>query len=109
MKLEVYCIFDAKAMAYANPFFFPQEGLALRAFADLCNDPETAVGCHPDDYTLFHIGRFDSDEGMLEPNLAPVTLGNGLEFVRLNEPVAIGDLVPGVPDGRLVEEKCNGS
>ena len=52
MKIKMFCIFDNKADLYMTPFFFPANGQAVRAFADLANDERSQIGMHPEDYKL---------------------------------------------------------
>lgn len=81
MKHNVYSIFDAAAEAYFPPFFLHTEGMAIRGFTDAVNDPESQVGKHPKDYTLFQIGTFDDNTGIITPLQTNKPLGNGLHFV----------------------------
>ena len=67
MKTSVFSVFDTKAAVYGTPFFMAREQMAIRAFTDLCNDGNTMVGKHPEDFTLFHLGDFDDDAGCLHP------------------------------------------
>lgn len=67
MKLEIYTIYDSKAEQYGRPFYQQNHAEAIRSVTDLVNDPNTTVGRHPEDFTLFHIGEFDGDNGGLLP------------------------------------------
>lgn len=60
MNLECFAVWDSKAMAYLPPFFMPNAAMALRVFTDCVNDPAHQWGRHPEDYTLFFVGRFDT-------------------------------------------------
>jgi len=84
--LKMFSIHDQKANAYITPFFLPNEGMAIRAFSDSINDPNHAFSRHPDDYTLFEIGTFGDTEGHLEPHTKPVSLGNGVQYVKAIQP-----------------------
>lgn len=79
MKYKVFSIYDAKAEAHMPPFFFAATGLAIRAFADMANDPSHTVGKHPEDYSLFEIGTFDDAIGVFENHEAKIPLGTALE------------------------------
>lgn len=81
MKLHVYSVFDSKAKAYLPPFFLHTHGLAERAFADCVNSDSHQFGKNPGDYTLFHLGSWEDDCALFD-SFAPVSMGNGLEFVR---------------------------
>jgi hypothetical protein len=83
MKLLAFSVFDAKAEVYGTPIFFATKGLATRAFEDQVNKPgESPMFAHPGDFTLFCIGDFDPDSGVLTPLPNPNSLGTGLEFRR---------------------------
>ena len=80
MKLLVFSVFDSKAEIFGQPMFFPAKGLAIRAFDDECNRKESQIHAHAEDFTLFQIGEFDQDKGLLIPLTTPVSLGIGVEF-----------------------------
>jgi hypothetical protein len=82
MKLLAFSVFDSKAEVYGTPIFFATKGLATRAFEDQCNKPDSPIAQHPGDYTLFCIGDFDTDTGMLTPLPTPAALGTGVEYKR---------------------------
>jgi hypothetical protein len=76
----VFAIYDQAAKAYMSPFSFQSPGQAIRAFTDLANDQNTNVGKHPEDYSLFQIGSFDDEKGLLK-DMKHVNLGKAIEFV----------------------------
>lgn len=65
MMLNAYSVYDNKALAFNVPFFTSTDGQAVRMFADLANDSNTAVGRHPSDYSLFFIGSYEDQKGTL--------------------------------------------
>ncbi|QCQ84904.1 nonstructural protein [Blackfly microvirus SF02] len=67
MKLRGYSVYDRKALQYHPPFFASTDGAAVRSFSDLANDPETQVGRHPGDYTLYFVGEYDDQKGHMIP------------------------------------------
>lgn len=71
MLLNAYAIYDNKALVYGVPFFAPTDGSAVRSFRDLSNDPNTTVGRHPGDFSLFSIGSYEDGNGQLVP-LSPL-------------------------------------
>lgn len=73
MRLKAFAIFDSQALVYNTPFFFGQDGQALRAVSDLVNDPQSSVSKHPADYTLYRVGEFDDQKGLFE-STEPVVL-----------------------------------
>ena len=81
---KIYTIFDSKAEAFLPPFFFHQQGMALRIFTDCCNDPEHAFGKHPEDYTLFYAGKFDDDLGSIDQDKLE-SIAVGISLVKNEE------------------------
>lgn len=80
--LYVFSIYDSAAGYYKEPFCCNNKGIALREFADACNNPQTFLGKHPADYTLFHIGNFDDLTGFFEQFNTHISLGKAIEFVK---------------------------
>lgn len=61
--LNVYTLYDVKALAYNPPFFVNNHGMARRAVLDLVTDPNTTVGRHPSDFKLYCLGTYDQASG----------------------------------------------
>lgn len=79
MILRVYSVYDSKAEAYMQPFYFNSRGQAIRAFSDTCNDPKSQLFAHAGDFTLFEIAKYDDQTGIML-NEKHVNLGVALEF-----------------------------
>lgn len=81
MNHNIYAVYDSKSESYTTPFFDHAEGRAIRTFADCCNDPGHQFGKHPADYTLFHLGTYDDNVGIInsEPSRS---ISNGLHLVE---------------------------
>lgn len=80
--LYVFSIYDSAAGYYKEPFCCNNKGIALREFADACNNPQTFLAKHPADYTLFLIGEFDDNTALFNQLNTPISLGKAIEFVR---------------------------
>jgi len=80
MKQAVYSIKDNALGAYAAPFTQPNNQIAMRAFGDLANNPETNINRHPSDYSLARLGTWDDDTGIFE-NEEPTTLAWAVDFL----------------------------
>ena len=65
MKYEVYSVFDDKAAAFLTPFTAQNQAVALRLVSDCLSDPNHMFAMHPGDYTVYHLGYFDSATGDL--------------------------------------------
>jgi len=76
---KIYSVFDSKSESYTPPFYQHTEAMAIRTFADACNDKEHTFGMHPDDYTLFDLGTWDDSTGTITQDKI-VSIGNGLIY-----------------------------
>jgi len=87
MKLNAYTIYDVASGTYMRPFFAQADGMAVRSFKDIANDPQHDIGAHPEDYTLFRVGDFNERTGSLRGE-GLEKLATGLEMVsqEMNEP-----------------------
>lgn len=65
MTTKVFSVYDSKACVFGNPFVMVTVGAAIRAFTELCNDPQTMVYRHPSDFVLYEIGSFEDSKGVL--------------------------------------------
>lgn len=82
MHIRVYSVYDKAAGAYLNPFCVHTDGLAIRYFEELVNDPEHVFGRHPDQFTLFFIGVYDQDTAMFTNDTGVLKLIAGHEVSR---------------------------
>jgi hypothetical protein len=81
----VFSVFDSKAEVYKHVLFYTHKGEATRQFADVANDEKTEIGLHPEDYTLFYLGRFDQTTGKFENNMTPESMGVAIEYKKVKE------------------------
>ncbi len=82
MKLNAYTVYDSKAELYLPPQYYISKGMALRAFEEAANDPQSSIGKYPNDFTMFEIGIFDQEKATLIQHTAKVSLGTANEYVR---------------------------
>lgn len=80
MKNFIFSVFDSKAEIFNTPFFMAAKGQALRGFTDEVNRPDSEIGKHPEDYTLFCIGEVDLNTGLITPLSTPTSMGLAIEF-----------------------------
>lgn len=66
MNLNVYAIYDEVAKTYTQPMFMHNDNEARRLFLMWCKNPELPMAAHPADYTLYAIGFYDTDTGVIE-------------------------------------------
>lgn len=72
---------------YLDPFTAPTTEFALRQFRSSANKEGHMFCAYPESYTLFHIGTFDPETGLVESFPAPHSLGVAIQFVQ-SEPQA---------------------
>jgi hypothetical protein len=81
MDLNIYSIYDSAAEAFTQPFFMHNDGLAIRAFQDNVNaSNENNISNHPEQFTLFRIGKFSDNNGKVDSEPQPVSLALGIEM-----------------------------
>lgn len=74
--IKVFSVYDSCAEAFTRPVFVPNRALCIRSLEELFR------GLHPqgnqefvehaEDYTLFELGSFDEENGLLDPLPSPV-------------------------------------
>lgn len=82
MNLEVFSIYDSKISDYSNPMFLSHVGEALRGWEAVCNDASTKMNKYPEDFTLFHIGTWDSTTASFKMLNTPKSLATALSVIR---------------------------
>lgn len=80
MLLNMFAVYDAKANAFIQPFFLPNKAMAIRTFSECANNPKHQFCLHPSDFTLFELGTFDNETGLIETLPAHNPLGLAIEF-----------------------------
>lgn len=80
--LQIFAVFDKKAVAFANPFFYHQKGQALRGFEDAVNDPQSPLSKHPEDFSLWHIGEWNDITGVITSLQTPVHVEEALSVKK---------------------------
>ncbi len=78
MIKQIYSVFDAKAQTYSNPFYSPNEQIAVRDFTRACRDPNLDLSKFPEDFSLQHLGSFNDENGQFSVNLNPVPVTTAL-------------------------------
>lgn len=80
--MNVFTVYDSAARRYLEPFFAETVEVACRMFRALVNKEGHQFQRFPEDYTLFHIGEYDAETGMLLALPAPHSLGVAVTFVQ---------------------------
>lgn len=72
MKLKVYAIRDAYT-GFLSPTFELNDLVAQRNFEHACNNTDSLLFSHAQDYDVYCIGEFETDSGVITP-LSPIQL-----------------------------------
>jgi len=80
MIRQIYSVRDAQAAIYGPPVLALTDGEAIRSFQTAANNPQSAIGQHPADYDLFHLGTFDDETGKYQSLEAPKRLIKALDL-----------------------------
>lgn len=74
MKLQIFCLYDMVVKSFDRPFYQSNKGAAIRVVQDTCREGGNMIAQHPDDYSLYLVGEFDSETGTVSA-LAPSNIG----------------------------------
>lgn len=74
MSDRLFAVRDVKVERFFPPFVQTNQLEAQRTFLDMCKDQRTPISAHPEDYTLYEIGTFDRETGVVESIVARVVL-----------------------------------
>lgn len=83
MFYKIVAIRDRAADAYGVPAFVASIGAATRSFGDECNNKESALGQHPEDYDLYLLGEYDDSVGVFLTEGPPRMIAVGKDMVRV--------------------------
>lgn len=80
MKIEIFAVYDSILNHYHEPFNARTIERAKVIFTEVVNNPQTDMHKFSEEYTLFHLGSYDMDLGLMMPLPAPVPLGLATQF-----------------------------
>lgn len=66
MKIKCYAVLDHKLSEFHLAVFDIKDQGAIRQFTDAVLDKQTKWNKHPEDYSLWKIGEFDTEKGELK-------------------------------------------
>lgn len=72
--MKLFSIYDSKAKAYLRPFTLPTSAHAIREVAEHMQQPGV-FSDYPEDFSLFEVGEFDEQTGMVTAHLNHESLG----------------------------------
>lgn len=89
-RQNAFSVYDEKAQAYNLPFFFPQIGVAIRAFTSMVQDQNSIIFRNPEDFTLYHIGTYSDLNGRMEAFSEPRFIARATDVMQKpNQPIEV--------------------
>ena len=80
MKVQIISVYDSKTKVFGQPQYFINIPTALRSWGDTVNNPQDTTYKHPEDFTLFHLGEYDDENGTFTNLTTPQSLGSALQY-----------------------------
>lgn len=80
MKFPVYAIRD-KLLGFGMPILRDNDAVASRAFEYDVTRSDSPYSAHPEDYTLFYIGEYDTDSAHIN-SVSPRLVSSATDFIK---------------------------
>lgn len=81
MIQKVYAVYDKKMEGFNRPMFLQNNGVAIRSFQDACEQQDSPIRNHPDDFALYLIGEYNDTLGELKPS-KHVNISEARDYVK---------------------------
>lgn len=95
MTHKIYAVRDEISGLFNQLLLFPCDASALRAFRDALGSNGTIFAAHPEDYSLYRLGSYRDNTGVITPEAFPELVITGRAIVSMPEQgAAVGDAVP---------------
>lgn len=78
--MKLFAVKDNKAEGFNPPFTQQTFGLAERTFAEATRDPASHISKFKNDFSLWHVGDFDQNTGIIEPVNPPKQICEASQF-----------------------------
>lgn len=80
MITKMYCVHDTAVKAFTAPHFARTHGEAERNFKHAVNDSKSGhLSANPEQFTLFYLGDYDDETGIVSPLAAPQAVVTGAQ------------------------------
>lgn len=70
--MQIFSIKDLKVNSFSTPFFKTHQAQAIREFQQVVNDENTIISKHLIDFELWHLGKFEENEGTFQQTKKPI-------------------------------------
>lgn len=81
MIYRVYSVRDSKS-GFMTPTVDVNDDVAIRNFNHAVTQSEGILFTHAHDFSLYMIGTFDADHGILDPAIPPSCIAEGSDALR---------------------------
>lgn len=78
----IISVYDSKVKVFSQPMTVQNRGAALRSWEEASNDKNINIGKYPEDHTLFEIGTWNDETGVIKMHDAKINLGTAIEFLK---------------------------
>jgi len=85
MKHKIYNVYDSKSEAWGMPLFYDCRANALRSLTECVNatsDEKNQIAKYPADFTMFEIGEYNQENGVITMYETKVNLGIAIEYKK---------------------------
>lgn len=82
MIYQVLAVYDSKARAFLVPIYCSHVDVGLRALADAANTAGHQIERNPLDFTMFHLGVWNDDNGTFTLLDQQIQLANAASFAN---------------------------
>lgn len=109
---KLYTVHDSKAKSCEKIWEAPTRGAAIRAILDLMTEQKNHPWAKwPTDFTLFELGEYDDEHGILKPYETKINAGMFHEFMEAysGRPNTVQDSQENGNSTKSQEEKDNGA
>lgn len=83
--MKLVSVFDKKADAFNTVMSVGSLGIAIRDFTDAFSSADNKMSKYRDDFSLYHLGDFDSVTGNITPMTVPKLVFNGSDIGAKDE------------------------
>lgn len=80
--MKLFAVRDLKADSFGAPISVATKGLALRSFQDVCLDARSEIAKYPEDYSLFELGDYDPNSGVIVSHQAPKHIVSAVSVIQ---------------------------
>lgn len=86
---QMFSVHDAKANAFLPPFLERNSATAIRRFEVTCQEAGHDFHRFAEDYTLFHVGHWDEENGLPVPLATPHPIIKAIQVISAQQDLEV--------------------